>query len=159
MARNITSRSADYSQWYLDVIKAALIKVFGKSTKLMYSILTDKENNLSQNVSSANTLSNGIKGTAEIGNKAPAATDAPLVQDLDSQLDPNYTFENFVEGNSNKLARTAGETIALNPASCAFNRDSTATYCAIVAASNPAPIVPPVPVGSPDGIAATFPSA
>ena len=40
----------------LDVIKAALIKVFGKSTKLMYSILTDKENNLSQNVSSANTL-------------------------------------------------------------------------------------------------------
>lgn len=105
----------------LDVIKAALIKVFGKSTKLMYSILTDKENNLSQNVSSANTLSNGIKGTAEIGNKAPAATDAPLVQDLDSQLDPNYTFENFVEGNSNKLARTAGETIALNPASCAFN--------------------------------------
>ena len=36
-------------------------------------------------------------------------------------LDPNYIFENFVEGTSNKLARTAGETIALNPASSAFN--------------------------------------
>ena len=33
----------------LDVIKAALIKVFGKGTKLAYSILTDKENNISQN--------------------------------------------------------------------------------------------------------------
>ena len=47
----------------LDVIKAALTKVFGKGTKLSYSILTDKENNISQNVSSADTLYN-IKGTA-----------------------------------------------------------------------------------------------
>ena len=104
----------------LDVIKAALIKVFGKGTKLAYSILTDKENNISQNVSSSDTLYS-IKGTAEIGNKAPSATDAPLVQDLNPQLDPNYSFDNFVEGISNKLARTAGETIALNPAGSAFN--------------------------------------
>lgn len=104
----------------LEVIKAALIKVFGKGTKLMYSILTDKENNINQNVSSANTLSN-IKGTADTGNKAPSVNDAPMVQDLNPQLDPNYSFENFVEGISNKLARTAGETIALNPAGSAFN--------------------------------------
>ena len=79
----------------LDVIKAALTKVFGKGTKLSYSILTDKENNISQNVSSADTLYN-IKGTAEIGNKAPSVNDAPYVQDLNPQLDPNYSFENFV---------------------------------------------------------------
>ena len=107
-------------QNYIDVIKAAIIKVFGKGTELVYSILTDKDNNLSQNVSSANTLSN-IKGTVEADNKAPSINDAPLVQDLNPQLDPNYSFENFVEGVSNKLARTAGETIALNPASTAFN--------------------------------------
>ena len=107
-------------QNYLDVLRSAIIKVFGKGTELVYNILTDKENNLSQNVSSANTLSN-IKGTAEMGNKAPSQTDAPLVQDLNPQLDPNYSFENYVEGISNKLARTAGETIALNPASTAFN--------------------------------------
>ena len=104
----------------LDVIKAALTKVFGKGTKLAYSILTDKENNISQNVSSADTLYN-IKGTAEISNTAPSVNDAPYVQDLNPQLDPNYSFENFVEGISNKLARTAGETIALNPAGSAFN--------------------------------------
>ena len=92
----------------LDVIKAALTKVFGKGTKLSYSILTDKENNISQNVSSADTLYN-IKGTAEIGNKAPSVNDAPYVQDLNPQLDPNYSFENFVEGISNKLGRKVKE--------------------------------------------------
>ena len=105
----------------LNVIKAALTKIFGKGTALVYSILTDKENNINQSVSSANTLSNNIKGTADTGNKAPSVAEAPLVQDLNPQLDPNYSFENFVEGVSNKLARTAGETIALNPASTAFN--------------------------------------
>ena len=39
----------------LNVIKAAIIKVFGKGTKLSYSILTDKENNITQNISSADT--------------------------------------------------------------------------------------------------------
>ena len=104
----------------LSVIKSALTKVFGRGTQLVYSILTDKENNITQDVTSTNTLSN-IKETASASNKAPKTADAPLVQDLNPQLDPNYCFENFVEGTSNKLARTAGETIALNPAGSAFN--------------------------------------
>lgn len=104
----------------LDIIRAALTKVFGRGTRLMYSILTDKDNDISQDISSGGTIT-GIKETASMSNKAPATNDAPLVQDLNSQLDPNYNFENFVEGTSNKLARTAGETIALNPANTAFN--------------------------------------
>lgn len=107
-------------QNFLDVIKSAITKVFGGGTRLMYSILTDKQHNISQNVSSSNTLS-AIKDTAAVTNRAPKQDQAPLVQDLNSQLDPKYSFENFVEGMSNKLARTAGETIALNPASTAFN--------------------------------------
>ena len=105
----------------LDVIKAALTKIFGKGTKLMYSILTDKENNITQDISSAGATTGKIKEAEPIGNKAPQAASAPLVQDLNPMLDPNYIFENFVEGTSNKLARTAGETIALKPASIAFN--------------------------------------
>ena len=104
----------------LEVIKAAVTKIFGKGTRLMYNILTDKDNNISQDISSTGSVS-PVKGAALIGNKAPAPSDAPLVQDLNPQLDPNYNFDNFVEGTSNKLARTAGETIALNPANTAFN--------------------------------------
>ncbi len=105
----------------LDVFKAALTKVFGRGTRLMYSILTDKDNDISQDISSTNTPANGIKGTRALSNKAPLVSEQPLVQDLNPQLNPKYLFENFVEGSSNKLARTAGETIALNPASTAFN--------------------------------------
>ena len=104
----------------LSVIKSALTKVFGRGTQLVYSILTDKENNITQDVTSTNTLTN-IKDTVQASNKSPKTVDAPQVQDLNPMLDPNYCFENFVEGISNKLARTAGETIALNPAGSAFN--------------------------------------
>ena len=45
----------------LDVFKAALTKVFGRGTRLMYSILTDKDNDLTQDISSTNTPTSGIK--------------------------------------------------------------------------------------------------
>ena len=33
---------------------------------------------------------------------------------VESQLNPNYTFENFLEGDSNRLARNAGIAVANN---------------------------------------------
>lgn len=42
---------------------------------------------------------------------------APVVQDLDPHLNPNYNFENFIKGTSNEFSRTVGETIAQKPAS------------------------------------------
>lgn len=40
---------------------------------------------------------------------------------LDSQLNNRYTFDNFVEGGSNKLSRSVGLSIADNPGKGAFN--------------------------------------
>ena len=40
---------------------------------------------------------------------------------LDSQLNMRYTFNNFVEGGSNKLSRSVGLSIAENPGRSAFN--------------------------------------
>lgn len=74
----------------LDVFKAALTKVFGRGTRLMYSILTDKDNDISQDISSTNTPANGIKGTRALSNKAPLVSEQPLVQDLNPQLNPKY---------------------------------------------------------------------
>lgn len=105
----------------LDIIKAALTKVFGRGVQLSYVIVTDKENGLSRNESSQNLTLAGIRETAPADNKAPQSGSAPLVQDLNPNLDAKYRFENFVEGSSNRLARTAAETIALNPAGTAFN--------------------------------------
>jgi len=40
---------------------------------------------------------------------------------IDSQLNPYYTFESFIEGDSNRLARTSGIAVANNPGKTAFN--------------------------------------
>ena len=40
---------------------------------------------------------------------------------VESQLNPNYTFENFVEGDCNRLARSAGYAVAGIPGGTAFN--------------------------------------
>lgn len=48
--------------------------------------------------------------------KTPGDVTAPQVQDLDSQLIPNYNFASYIEGESNRLARSVGESIANNPA-------------------------------------------
>lgn len=40
---------------------------------------------------------------------------------IDSQLNPNYTFDTFVEGDCNRLARSAGMSIAVTPGGTAYN--------------------------------------
>lgn len=40
---------------------------------------------------------------------------------IDPQLNPAYTFENFVEGESNRVARSAGLHVAQKPGTTAFN--------------------------------------
>ena len=41
--------------------------------------------------------------------------------DIDPRLNPIYNFDNYIEGNSNKLARTAGLSIGNDPGKTIFN--------------------------------------
>ena len=43
------------------------------------------------------------------------------VPELDPHLNPEYNFETFIEGYSNKLSRSVAEAVALNPAKTIFN--------------------------------------
>ena len=40
---------------------------------------------------------------------------------IDSNLNPNLNFDNFVEGESNKFASTVAKTIAKRPGATSFN--------------------------------------
>ena len=40
---------------------------------------------------------------------------------IESQLNPNYNFENFLEGDSNRLARSAGMAVSNKPGGTSFN--------------------------------------
>ena len=87
----------------------------------MYSVITDKENDIKTEYQSVNHTTTGYKELTGVGNQTPTMLDAPQVQDLDSMLNPLYNFDTFIEGVSNKLPRTAAETVAGNPGHTTFN--------------------------------------
>lgn len=61
------------------------------------------------------------KNTTPISVKVPSPFDRVEPSEFDSQINSKYTFNNFFEGESNRLARTAAEAVGLNPAKTAFN--------------------------------------
>ena len=109
---------------FVDLLRKTLYKVIGEGTKLMYNVMVDRTSvpNQTVNLEASNrsvalpqsVIRNG-------GNKAPNLLHAPAPQDLDPHLNPNYNFENFIEGYSNKLSRSVAEAVAQNPAGTAFN--------------------------------------
>lgn len=51
----------------------------------------------------------------EMAASAPQAHVVPKLDNHNSNVNPNYTFDNFVEGKSNQMARAAATQVALNP--------------------------------------------
>ena len=103
---------------YVDLLRSTLFKVMGNGTQLMYSVLTDKDNNLSVEVSTDSSNRKNY-GNGNSGNNAPKAMQE-TVQELDSMLINRYTFDNFVEGISNRLSRSVAMSVADKPGR-AFN--------------------------------------
>lgn len=105
---------------FVDLLRKTLYKVIGDGTKLMYNVMVDQTSvpNKTVNLEASNRSiavpqNNIVRDNV---NKAPN-----LLQTLDPHLNPNYNFENFIEGYSNKLSRSVAEAVAQNPAGTAFN--------------------------------------
>ena len=109
---------------FLDLLRISIERTFGKGTELMYHVLTDKANQLSIDQGSENrhvTASQPQTPNAEkSSNKAPGHFNV-ATQDLNPMLRPNYSFDSFIEGMSNKLPRAVGESIAKDPDHSIFN--------------------------------------
>ena len=88
---------------YIDLLATALTRVFGEGVGLKYTILTAGAT------------------TEEMPETPPAAAikrtveKAEGTEELNSMLIRKYTFDNYVEGSSNKLSRTAAESVAMFP--------------------------------------------
>ena len=106
-------------QYYVGLLSKVLARVFGTSVKLSYRIVTVKaHHNVTTDVESEGpTDIEQPQGT----NKAPTTLDAATPQQLNPQLDAKKTFQNFIEGDSNKLPRTVGLSIAEHPGKSTFN--------------------------------------
>lgn len=101
---------------YLDLIKKTLIRVYGEGVKLMYRAGV-VENPVTTVDVAPTTQKSGVKFAKNI----PNIFKQNVYEELDSQLNSNYKFENFYAGESNMLARTAGISIAQSPGKTAFN--------------------------------------
>lgn len=105
---------------YIDLLRMTLYRVIGMGTLLEYRVLIDKSSG------------QGTRIPSEGNNPRPQATPAAVpsyvnpyqkqrLPEIDPQLNQKYNFNNLIEGKSNKLARTAGISIAGDPGKTIFN--------------------------------------
>jgi chromosomal replication initiator protein len=118
---------------FIDILRKTLRMVLGSGAKLEYNVVMG---NSSENGDTPFTVSYPTNNNNKIQNKPltiPLRSEEkasiknpfiiPGIQKLqiDPQLKPDNTFENFVEGDCNRLARSAGYAVAQNPGGTAFN--------------------------------------
>lgn len=119
---------------YISLLKKTVKKELGIEGRLEYSIIMD------------NSYSNSAPYTIKFPTSNKKATSNPPVTmpidlnrgsskdipnpfiipglkkiKVNSQLNENYSFDNFIEGDCNRLARSAGYAVANNPGKTAFN--------------------------------------
>ena len=108
-------------QYYVRLLAWALNTSFNDNVKLTYRLVVDSENGKMVQVEGDRPSSIDSPEPATRANQSPTVLDAAMPQQLNPQLDPKKTFENFIEGASNKLPRTVGITIAEHPGKSTFN--------------------------------------
>lgn len=111
---------------YLDVMRVAIFNTFGK-IRLDWSILLVEEQpgkgkGLIVEGNDETLAPDGSITAAKQNLKvAPGTAATNNLPPIDSQLNPSQTFRTFIEGNSNKLSRSVGLSIAEHPQSTQFN--------------------------------------
>ena len=107
-------------QYYVGLLSKVLARVFGSGVRLSYRIVTVKaRHNVTVDVESNGTTLEVQPSTR--ANLSPTVLDAATPQQLNPQLDVKKNFQNFIEGDSNKLPRTVGLSIAEHPGKTTFN--------------------------------------
>lgn len=105
---------------FLNLLKTVLYCSFGEGAQLTYRVVTDKEHKLTQDLEADPTDAEPRKERSG-ANQSPSPMDVDKAADIDTQLDPHLNFKNYVEGTSNKLARSLGLSIAEHPSQPQFN--------------------------------------
>lgn len=108
-------------QYYVRLMAWALANSFKANVRLTYRLVVDMENRKTQDFEGDRPSDIESLPPTTRANKAPTTLDAAVPQDLNPQLDPKKTFDNFIEGDSNKLPRTVGMTISQHPGNSTFN--------------------------------------
>ena len=107
---------------YAGLLNKVLVRIYGKGIRLNYRVMVDKTNNISQQIQADPVVNIEQTVTRRTRvNQSPTTLDAAQPQQIDSQLNPRHTFANYIEGDSNKLPRAVGLSIAEHPNTTQFN--------------------------------------
>jgi chromosomal replication initiator protein len=110
---------------YVQVLKLAIKSTLGANGRLDYAVVVDKGNSSNQPY-----VVSYPQGNASAKKPVPAQADVKTpfeMQSLDadmltqSNLNQNYTFSTYIEGDCNRLARSAGFAVATKPGITSFN--------------------------------------
>ncbi|MBQ7996085.1 MAG: chromosomal replication initiator protein DnaA [Paludibacteraceae bacterium] len=96
---------------YIPLLSSAILRVFGQGTRLEYRVLIDSASGAGTMLPSA-----GAPAKNQWVMPAPQQSNDDL-----PKLNELYTFDTFIAGEPNKLARTAGLAVAKQPGYTAFN--------------------------------------
>ena len=118
-------------QHYIGLLSKVIKKEVGAEGSLEYSIVMESNHRNStpytvklptqNNTHSQNSPQNIPIGATEPQIRNPFIIPGLKKVTIESNLIPNFTFENFVEGDCNRLARASGYAVANKPGGTAFN--------------------------------------
>lgn len=117
---------------YIDILRKVLRKELGYEAKLEYSVVMENNGYAS---AKPYTVKLPARNQKELKNKPvslPIDAEGTTIKNpfiipglkklnIDPMLNPENSFTNFVEGDCNRLARSAGYAVANNPGGTAFN--------------------------------------
>jgi chromosomal replication initiator protein len=117
---------------YIDILRKVLRKELGFEAKLEYSVVMENNGYTS---AKPYTVKLPARNQKELKNKpvsVPIDAEGTTIKNpfiipglkklnIDPMLNPENSFTNFVEGDCNRLARSAGYAVANNPGGTAFN--------------------------------------
>ena len=114
---------------YVEVLKLAIKTTLGANGKLEYAVVVDRGNSQNQpyvvSYPHGNAAAASKKKAAMIAEKESRSPfDMQMLnsdQLLQSNLNPTYTFNSYIEGDCNRLARSAGYAVATKPGVTSFN--------------------------------------
>lgn len=110
---------------YVQELKLAIKTVLGQGGRLEYAVVVDRGNSANQPyvVSYPQGNSGNKKAAAPVEpDKTPFEMKSLNAEALtNSNLNPTYTFTTYIEGDCNRLARSAGFAVATKPGITSFN--------------------------------------
>ncbi|CAN5392907.1 chromosomal replication initiator protein DnaA [soil metagenome] len=111
---------------YVNVLRRAIDSELGNEGRLEYSVIVDKGNEHNKpytiNLPTNRSINkNHTQSPAFNDYKSPFALKTIDSYYLDSQLNQQYTFDTYIEGDCNRLARSAGVAVASKPGITSFN--------------------------------------